>query len=42
MLGKVLSQRGQVYAFKREMRAEEEFRLALTHFVKGSANYKIT
>lgn len=41
-MGKVHSQRGQVYAFKGDSRAEEEFRLALTHFVEGSANYKIT
>lgn len=41
-MGKVHSQRGQVYAFKREASAEEEFRLALTHFEEGSANYKIT
>lgn len=41
-MGKAYSQRGQVYAFKRDGRAEEEFRRALTHFVEGSANYKIT
>lgn len=41
-MGIVHSQRGQVYAFKRDQRAEKEFRLALTHFVEGSANYKIT
>lgn len=41
-MGKAHSQRGQVYAFKRDSRAEEEFRQALTHFVEGSANYKIT
>ena len=41
-MGKVHSQRGQVYAFMRDSRAEEEFRLALTHFVIDSANYKIT
>lgn len=41
-MGKAHSQRGQVYAFKRDDRAEEEFRKALTHFEEGSANYKIT
>lgn len=41
-MGKVYSQRGQVYAFLRDSRAEEEFRQALTHFAEGSANYKIT
>lgn len=41
-MGKVHSQRAQVYAFKRDPRAEEEFRKALTHFEVGSANYKIT
>lgn len=41
-MGKVHSQRGQVYAFKRDQRAEEEFRAALEHFEKESANYKIT
>ena len=41
-MGIVHSQRGQVYAFKRDPRAENEFRLAFTHFVEGSANYKIT
>ena len=41
-MGIVHSQRGQVYAFKRDLRTEEEFRFALTYFVEGSANYKIT
>ena len=41
-MGKAHSQRGQVYAFKRDSRAEEEFRAALEHFEEGSANYKIT
>lgn len=41
-MGKAHSQRGQVYAFKRNDRTEEEFRKALTHFEEGSANYKIT
>ena len=41
-MGIVHSQRGQVYAFKRNQRAEEEFRSALSHFIEGSANYKIT
>lgn len=41
-MGKALSQRGQVYAFKRDARAEEDFRRALDQFEDGSANYKIT
>ena len=41
-MGIVRSLRGQVYAFKRDPRAEEEFKFALAHFVNGSANYKIT
>lgn len=41
-MGKAHSQRGQVYAFKRERRAEVEFRAALVHFEEASANYKIT
>lgn len=41
-MGKAHSQRGQVYAFKRDKRAEEEFRAALEYFEKESANYKIT
>lgn len=41
-MGKVHSQRGQVYAFRRKVCAEDEFRLALTHFAEDSANYKIT
>ena len=41
-LGKAYSQRGQVYAFKRDKRAEKDFREALEHFEEGSANYKIT
>ena len=41
-MGKAHSQRGQVYAFKRDERAEDEFRAALGHFKEGSANYKIT
>ena len=41
-LGKAYSQRGQVYAFKREQQAEGEFRKALKLFAPGSANYKIT
>lgn len=41
-LGKAYSQRAQVYAFKRDVRAEEGFRQALTNFEKRSANYKIT
>ncbi len=41
-MGKVHSQRGQVYAFKRNQLAEEEFRAALAHFEEESANYKIT
>ena len=41
-LGKAHSQRGQVYAFKRDPRAEDEFRTALENFEPGSANYKIT
>ena len=41
-MGKAHSQRGQVYAFKRDQRAEEDFRIALAYFEEGSANYKIT
>ena len=41
-IGKAHSQRGQVYAFKRDRRAEVEFRAALVHFEEASANYKIT
>lgn len=41
-MGKVHSQRGQVYAFRRDPRAEGEFCIALSHFAEGSANYKIT
>lgn len=41
-MGKALSQRGQVYAFLRDPKAEREFRHALDMFVRGSANYKIT
>ena len=41
-MGKAHSQRGQVYAFKRDRRAEVEFRAALVHFEEASANYKIT
>lgn len=41
-MGKAHSQRGQVYAFKREQCAEAEFRAALVHFEEASANYKIT
>lgn len=41
-MGKAYSQRGQVYAFMRELAAEKEFKRALTQFAEGSANYKIT
>lgn len=41
-LGKARSQRGQVYAFKRDPRAAAELRAALADFEEGSANYKIT
>ena len=41
-MGKAHSQRAQVYAFKRNTKAEEEFILALKEFKEGSANYKIT
>ena len=40
--GKAHSQRGQVYAFKRDPRAVDEFRMALENFEAGSANFKIT
>lgn len=41
-MGKTISQRGQVHAFRRDARAEAEFRRALSYFAVGSANYKIT
>ena len=41
-LGKALSQRGQVYAFLRDEHAEESFLSSMNHFMKNSANYKIT
>ena len=41
-LGKAYSQRGQVYAFQRDSRAEDDFRQALDNYEKGSADYKIT
>ena len=41
-LGKAFSQCAQVYAFKRDPRAEDMFRKALGIIEKGSANYKIT
>ena len=41
-MGIALSQRAQVYAFRRNENAEQGFREALEHFEQGSANYKIT
>ena len=40
--GKALSQRGQVYAFKRDQLTESLFREALKHLLPDSADYKIT
>ncbi len=41
-IGKAYSQRGQVYAFKRDARAVEDFKKAMSYFAEESANYKIT
>ena len=41
-LGKACSQRGQIYAFGRDERAEAEFLRSMEIFGEGSANYKIS
>lgn len=41
-LGKAYSQRGQIYAFDRDARAETEFRRSMEVFGESSANYKIS
>ncbi|MDD5833328.1 MAG: hypothetical protein PUC98_07610 [Clostridiales bacterium] len=40
--GSILSQRGQIYAFKRDPQAEADYRNALSCFSPDSADYKMT